>query len=675
MLVLPHLRINNNCEHSRVRGSIVVCFSGGKTNMQTKKRFDMALAAFAGLALLLGLAGTGWGAYAANGDGTVTDTSTGLIWQQTDDGQARAWQNALPYCEDLELAGQTDWHLPNIRELQSIVDYGRYNPSINPAFSCRSQAYWSGTTSAYHPDHARYVHFGDGQLGPTVKTSSMYVRCVRGGAIISVANTTKEPPINFITLPSSGQLKNLRDTPVSLDKPTVIITHGWNREGNEIPPWIVEMSIAMMDKGINANILWWDWIEQAKSLTPLGVASNAPYQGKALAAALLTTFGQSHNRPIHFIGHSMGTRVNRVAVNELHLPTNGWDPNNTHVTILDAPDWGPLDTGYWSKCIPDNAFWVDNYVTAFGELHHEASNVILPKEMPITISPSFIGLIDNLTYFHKDAVSWYIESIENPSQTQMGFRWSFEYGGLIDPPPNDTYFLQSVDDPNNNLFLENITLSEAESIINIRNYLYTIETSLLVSESIRSTIETRGNAIAGINSQIVNNLQKYTISLILTEASPSFAWIPISIPQNAEFMSFDFKVEQAGDGDYLSVGIQNELLFMLDIEHSSVQQTANSGYLNICEYAGIDVELFFGLNTVGDPNAKIIIENIIFYSRLLGDNENDRDVDGTDLATMIQSFGSIAGQSRYYTLSDLNGDGVVDRYDIPKFSEKFGYAN
>ena len=59
-----------------------------------------------------------------NGDGTVTDNRTGLIWQQGEPG-AMTWNSALTYCEGLSLAGSTDWRLPNIKELESLVDETR----------------------------------------------------------------------------------------------------------------------------------------------------------------------------------------------------------------------------------------------------------------------------------------------------------------------------------------------------------------------------------------------------------------------------------------------------------------------------------------------------------------------------------------------------------------------
>lgn len=63
-------------------------------------------------------------AYTNNGDGTVTDLASGLMWQQND-GISRSWQDALEYAETLNLAEQDDWRLPNARKLQSIVDYFR----------------------------------------------------------------------------------------------------------------------------------------------------------------------------------------------------------------------------------------------------------------------------------------------------------------------------------------------------------------------------------------------------------------------------------------------------------------------------------------------------------------------------------------------------------------------
>jgi hypothetical protein len=135
-----------------------------------------------------------FGNYIDNNDGTITDSSTGLMWEvKPDDGGSRDkdntynWQQALAYCENLTLAGYDDWRLPNRNELQSIVDYSRFNPAIDPIFSYTVSSYYWSSTSSYsvypdYPEFAWLVHFYDGLIDGLIKfPSSHYVRAVRGG--------------------------------------------------------------------------------------------------------------------------------------------------------------------------------------------------------------------------------------------------------------------------------------------------------------------------------------------------------------------------------------------------------------------------------------------------------------------------------------------------------------
>lgn len=63
--------------------------------------------------------------FADNGDGTVSDSATGLMWAQYDSGEGLNWGQALAYCEHLNLSNYSDWRLPTIKELNSIVDYSK----------------------------------------------------------------------------------------------------------------------------------------------------------------------------------------------------------------------------------------------------------------------------------------------------------------------------------------------------------------------------------------------------------------------------------------------------------------------------------------------------------------------------------------------------------------------
>lgn len=57
-----------------------------------------------------------------NGDGTVTDTRTGLMWAQTDNMGHITWKDARLYCENIILSRHNDWRMPTIEELETLFD-------------------------------------------------------------------------------------------------------------------------------------------------------------------------------------------------------------------------------------------------------------------------------------------------------------------------------------------------------------------------------------------------------------------------------------------------------------------------------------------------------------------------------------------------------------------------
>jgi len=115
---------------------------------------------------------------------TVTTNSTGLMWQDSSEAKntKRDWKGALNYCAELSLAGHSDWRLPSIKELQSIVDVGRHKPSIQKDFKnvSTSGRYWSSSVYVPSNKNAWVVHFEDGSTYDYRKTREYYVRCVRG---------------------------------------------------------------------------------------------------------------------------------------------------------------------------------------------------------------------------------------------------------------------------------------------------------------------------------------------------------------------------------------------------------------------------------------------------------------------------------------------------------------
>ncbi|MCK5524749.1 MAG: DUF1566 domain-containing protein, partial [Thiomargarita sp.] len=153
--------------------------------------------------------------FTENSDGTVTDNLTGLIWLQkanciqsdyssfdTDgtngDGKV-TWEHALDFVIGINDgtysncgASQTDWRLPNVKEFQSLINFGYASPALSnaagtaiwtdgDAFSgVQTSYYWSSTTYASNSIYAWYVSLGNGHVNNDYKTNTYYIWPVRG---------------------------------------------------------------------------------------------------------------------------------------------------------------------------------------------------------------------------------------------------------------------------------------------------------------------------------------------------------------------------------------------------------------------------------------------------------------------------------------------------------------
>ena len=125
-------------------------------------------------------------------------------------------------CGGTGFAGHTDWRIPNVQELQSIVDYEVFDPSVDPAFhqsatctgcadvtlascSCTEWAsYWSSTSYAPQPNFAVLVRFDDGMVSNADKGSSTKVRAVRGGSFLG--DGCEDPPLQGASIVIFEQL-------------------------------------------------------------------------------------------------------------------------------------------------------------------------------------------------------------------------------------------------------------------------------------------------------------------------------------------------------------------------------------------------------------------------------------------------------------------------------------
>jgi len=127
-----------------------------------------------------------------NGDGTISDNFTGLIWQKIQSGSTMTWEEALAYASALRLTGKSDWRVPNVKELQSLTDEKLAKPSFNKVFftNILSGNYWSSTTLVQSQTKAWDINVDYGIVSYNEKTLKGNVLCVRGGFSTSYLNIT-----------------------------------------------------------------------------------------------------------------------------------------------------------------------------------------------------------------------------------------------------------------------------------------------------------------------------------------------------------------------------------------------------------------------------------------------------------------------------------------------------
>jgi hypothetical protein len=120
--------------------------------------------------------------YTNNNDGTVTDNVTGLMWQRDAPSDRYLWTAVAPVCPALRIAGYSDWRLPTMVELLSIVDYTQSSPAINSsAFpSTPADYFWCSCPGYPSSSQGGTVAFHVGNAGCGVDTSDTnHIRCVR----------------------------------------------------------------------------------------------------------------------------------------------------------------------------------------------------------------------------------------------------------------------------------------------------------------------------------------------------------------------------------------------------------------------------------------------------------------------------------------------------------------
>lgn len=242
-------------------------------------------------------------------------------------------------------------------------------------------------------------------------------------------------------------------------KVAVVLTHGWK---SSLAAWPSQMAATLSSAyGNDIFIFGWDWQQQASNLNLVRVADRTPNQGEALGHALIDALGQSYSKPVHFMGHSLGTLVNCRAADYIHgdLPNKptkantAYLPENTHITLFDEAELAvpeqaqnvilgienPPGNAAPGKVIPTRKAYTDNYISEVGLLQSSIENTMLWRRIsfPLIFDFTQIG-------FHSYAQEWYRQSVLNPLSSLSGHRWSFERGTIGPLSQASTYWLQSM---------------------------------------------------------------------------------------------------------------------------------------------------------------------------------------------------------------------------------------
>lgn len=436
---------------------------------------------------------------------------------------------------------------------------------------------------------------------------------------------------SLMAFDSSGIARPLDHPGVfSQERPSIILTHGWDssldifarQDGNGIDNLAAALkrptSHPAFQDGV--NVLTWDWRGAAQNSIVRGsdilnlldwgqAGQNAIRQGTELGEALEILLGESYDHPMHFIGHSFGTRVNKNAVD--HLAQSSFSSDTIHVTNLDGAEFTtvPRVSNPRKIPIPTRAVrHIDSYVTAFAGLHPEASNIFLFED--VFDVPSVLRLDD----FHSLPIDWYRDSVLTPVPG-VGHAVSFERGTIDSADPPGTYLRQL-----DNGLLAPLSESDAFALLAAREA--KTKTSLALGSLVLSAIAVKGIAATGtvgivgatfVGGPLVAPFPAEFISSITLEAfSPAYVELKLDVPSNAEFLSLEFLPVNLSSGDIVAVAIDDSLV--LHASGDEFEQSILNGVelIDLSQWSGHQVDLFIGLDSPGGTGQKVEVHNLRF---------------------------------------------------------------
>ena len=503
--------------------------------------------------------------------------------------------------------------------------------------------------------------------------------------VLNIIQTNRTPTTAEITPkillppPTSAQLEVFANgafaTNVALNPNimTIVLTHGWIPTLAGIPlftpngvgDWPTSMAAQLRANGVTANIVAWDWSSVARSSVddPGTPEAQTGDQGRALGSALLLALGGGYSKPLHFIGHSLGTLVNASAANYLHgdrwanedVSPITWPGTNTQMTLFDEAEVARGITSFGASIdtiearngnpflpttssdhhpLPKQFAWADNYIAAVGLLQSGAANIILTNEFPAN-APDPLSWFGEFATFHGYPQQWYNETIET-DVSALGFLWSFERGGFFSQAPSvSSVYVQAFNNSQWNLTATNWTYGTNLLAARFQEYRSGLANS--ISNQVPGLVTANGS----VNGQIVGALpafDAFLLSFLTTSTNtsatpqikvhplglsanddnssanvPAYAWMPLVIPANAVSMSFDYKIQGDWNDDSLAAALNGTNVLLLAGSQIETNVLFNSGSIGVSALAGQTNEFFVGIVGGTSTGAQLMVQNLVFY--------------------------------------------------------------
>jgi pimeloyl-ACP methyl ester carboxylesterase len=482
---------------------------------------------------------------------------------------------------------------------------------------------------------------------------------------------------------------------IALDQPTVVIVHGWHGkiDDQHFVDMAKEFDTLRENSCANCNILAWDWQDEANPLglphqlleIPVvgleGAAAairNGSNQGKLLAREL-NELGLSPDR-IQLIGHSAGAAVIGGAASSTLAITV--DQKIKRLTLLDAPQL-QLDE------IPEAVFGLEvlealglpaTHVSAIQNTYADALKFV-DDETAQQVEVYHASGDDNrlLLGFGGPLPDRGSPNVFNAQLAPDASRFDVldcigtsEHCGMHSEAPEWYYgnrIQSSIFYGNGDNFIPGNFIEQLPSTGIFNETAIAEKTGPSLREIARETFET-ASTWSGTHALPITGSTVGLDGIVMRvfENSDGYLYREIALPSDAEFLTFDLAIENAGDGDYLTVSLGPDVLYYeeLGLFNESGFQTVKPIFVG--DHAGTTATLLFALRSVGDANASVLLDNISFlFAPLPGDFDHNGVVDGNDYGTWKANFGSVSELA-----ADGNSDGVVDAADYTVWRNNLG---